>query len=162
MRTDVIVWRSVISRGEQMEIWEIELREEVRQTLSDYTAATDRFDLHALAACFASNGVLEFTGGTEALTGPEAIEAGLGSAMAREPDSHKQMPTHVRHHVSSVRFESVARDRTEVSSYFAVHTDVGLDHWGRYRDVLIPADGRWLFAHRRIKVDAFAAGSLMR
>ena len=40
----------------------------------------------------------------------------------------------------------VARDRVEVSSYFAVHTDVGLDHWGRYRDVLIPVDGRWLFA----------------
>lgn len=145
-----------------METWEIGIREGVRQTLSDYTAATDRFDLHALAACFASDGVLEFTGGTGALTGPEAIEAGLGSAMTREPDPHKQMPSHVRHHVSSIRFESVSRDRVEVSSYFAVHTDVGLDHWGRYRDVLVCAEGRWVFAQRQIKVDGFAAGSLMR
>jgi hypothetical protein len=68
----------------------------------------------------------------------------------------------VRHHVSSIRFESVTRDRVEVSSYFAVHTDVGLDHWGRYRDALAPEAGRWLFAHRRITVDGFAADSLMR
>ena len=145
-----------------MQNWEIDVRENVRQTLADYTAATDRFDLHGLAECFAQDGVLEFTGGSEALTGPAAIEAGLGSAMAKEPDPHRPMPTHVRHHVSSIRFESVARDRVEVSSYFAVHTDVGLDHWGRYRDVLIPSGGRWVFAHRRIKVDAFAPDSLMR
>ena len=141
---------------------ELAIRESVRQTLADYTAATDRFDLAALAACFAADGVLEFTGGTDPLTGPEGIEAGLGAAMAREPDPSRRTPTHVRHHVSSIRFESVSGERVEVSSYFAVHTDVGLDHWGRYRDVLTPVDGQWLFAHRRIKVDGFAADSLMR
>ena len=145
-----------------METWEIDVRESVRQTLADYTAATDSFDLHGLAECFGRDGVLEFTGGIEPLKGRAAIEAGLGSAMAKEPDPHRQTPTHVRHHVSSIRFESVDRDRVQVSSYFAVHTDVGLDHWGRYRDVLVPSDGRWVFAHRRIKVDAFAADSLMR
>ncbi len=144
-----------------MEAWELEVRESVRQTLADYTAATDRFDLRALAACFADEGVLEFTGGVEPLKGPAAIEAGLGAALARPPEPGRRLPTHVRHHVSSVRFNSVARDRVEVSSYFAVHTDIGLDHWGRYRDVLVPGDGRWLFAHRRIGVDAFALDSLM-
>lgn len=144
-----------------MDSWELEIRESVRQTLSDYTAATDRFDLHALAQCFAADGVLEFSGGAEPLTGPAAIEAGLGAAMAREPDPARPAPSHVRHHVSSIRFGHIARDRVEVSSYFAVHTDVGLDHWGRYRDVLVPVDGRWLFAHRRIGVDGFAANSLM-
>ena len=143
-----------------MDAWELDVRESVRQTLADYTAATDRFDLHALAACFDREGVLEFTGGFERLTGPNAIEAGLASAVA--PDPSWQAPTHVRHHVSSIRFGSVTRDRVEVSSYFAVHTDVGLDHWGRYRDVLIPVGGRWLFAHRRIKIDGFTAGALMR
>jgi len=145
-----------------METWEIDVRESVRQTLADYTAATDRFDLHSLAECFDRDGVLEFTGGDEPLKGRAAIEAGLGSTMTEELDPHRQAPTHVRHHVSSIRFESVARDRVEVSSYFAVHTDVGLDHWGRYRDVLVPSGGRWVFAHRRIKVDAFAPDSLMR
>lgn len=144
-----------------MQTWELEIRESVRQTLSDYTAATDRFDLHALANCFAPAGVLEFTGGDEPLTGPEAIEMGLGAAMGKPRDSGRKVPTHVRHHVSSIRFGSVSPDRVEVSSYFAVHTDVGLDHWGRYRDVLVPVDERWLFAHRRINVDAFAADSLL-
>ena len=144
-----------------MMLWELDIRESVRQTLADYTAATDRFDLRALAACFGPDGVLEFTGGTEPLMGPAAIEAGLLAAMTREPNRKGTAPTHVRHHVSSVRFGSVARDRVEVSSYFAVHTDVGLDHWGRYRDELIPVDHQWLFARRRISVDAFSPGSLM-
>jgi hypothetical protein len=145
-----------------MEAWEFDIRESVRQTLADYTAATDRFDLRGLAACFAPDGVLEFTGGAQPLVGPEAIETGLRAAMSKDPDPDRRVPTHVRHHVSSTRFRSVARDRVEVSSYFAVHTDIGLDHWGRYRDVLVALDGRWLFAHRRITVDAFAADSLMR
>ena len=145
-----------------MEVWELGIRESVRQTLADYTAATDRFDLRGLGACFASDGVLEFTGGAQPLTGPAEIEAGLGAAMSKDSDPTRQPPTHVRHHVSSIRFGSVASDRVEVSSYFAVHTDIGLDHWGRYRDILVSLDGRWLFAHRRISVDAFAADSLMR
>ncbi|MCF1813598.1 nuclear transport factor 2 family protein [Mycobacterium intracellulare subsp. intracellulare] len=140
------------------------MRESVRQTLADYTAATDRFDLRALAACFCDEGVLEFTGGAERLTGPAQIKAGLGAAVTRPStpgQPARRAPTHVRHHVSSIRFGSVANTRVEVSSYFAVHTDIGLDHWGRYRDVLVPLNGRWLFAHRRISVDAFAADSLM-
>lgn len=145
-----------------MDTWELDVRESVRQTLADYTAATDRFDLHALAQCFESTGVLEFSGGTEPLTGPAAIEAGLRAAMVREPQPVRRMPSHVRHHVSSIRFGRVTPERVEVSSYFAVHTDVGLDHWGRYRDVLVPGEVRWLFAHRSISVDGFAAESLMR
>jgi hypothetical protein len=42
-----------------------------------------------------------------------------------------------------------------------VHTDIGLDHWGRYRDVLVLVQDRWLFAHRRVQVDAFSTESLM-
>ncbi|MBV9637971.1 MAG: nuclear transport factor 2 family protein [Mycobacteriaceae bacterium] len=143
-----------------MQVWEVEVRESVRQTLADYTAATDTFNLKALAACFSGDGVLEYTGGRP-LTGPTAIEAGLGARMSSPRDSSRPMPTHVRHHLSSIRFAGVARDRVEVTSYFAVHTDIGLDHWGRYRDVLVPRDDRWLFASRKITVDGFSAESLM-
>ncbi|WP_029111630.1 nuclear transport factor 2 family protein [Mycobacterium sp. URHD0025] len=142
--------------------WELSIREAARQLLADYTAATDRFDLRGLAACFASDGILEFTGGDDPLTGPAAIEAGLGAAMSAPQHATRAKPTFVRHHVSSVRFGAVSKERVEVSSYFAVHTDIGLDHWGRYRDVLVPEEGRWLFGYRRISVDAFASDSLMR
>jgi SnoaL-like domain len=144
-----------------MQVWELEARESIRQTLADYTAATDRFDLKALAGCFAADGVLEFTGAAKPLVGPESIEAGLSAQMRGPSDPSRVVATHVRHHVSSVRFSSVGSDRVEVSSYFAVHTDVGLDHWGRYRDVLVPVGDRWLFATRTISVDAFSAVSLM-
>jgi len=138
----------------------MEIRESVRQTLADYTAATDTFNLKALAACFSAEGVLEYPGG-QPLIGPAAIEAGLGAQLRGSRDVSGPPLTHVRHHVSSVRFTGVAHERVEVTSYFAVHTDIGLDHWGRYRDVVAPWDGRWLFASRKITVDAFAADSLM-
>jgi ketosteroid isomerase-like protein len=144
-----------------MQTWELDVRESVRQTLADYTAATDSFDLSALAACFSAEGVLQFTGGAQPLTGPEEIAAGLAAAMSGPRESMRPTPTFVRHHVSSVRFIAVATDRVEASSYFAVYTDIGLDHWGRYRDVLMPVGERWLFASRRISVDAFSTASLM-
>lgn len=144
-----------------MQTWELGVRESVRQTLADYTAATDRFDLPSLAACFSTDGVLEFSGGAQPLIGPEAIESGLAAAMDRPDERARAVPTHVRHHVSSIRFGAVAADRVEVSSYFVVYTDIGPDHWGRYRDVLVPDGDRWAFSHRRIAVDAFAPGSLM-
>jgi hypothetical protein len=143
-----------------METWELLNRESVRQTLADYTAATDEFDLRALASCFSPDGTLEFTGGGVPLVGPKAIEAGLAARLGSPRPSGKN-PTHVRHHVSSIRIFAVARDRAEASSYFAVYTDVGLDHWGRYRDVLADRGDRWLFVSRRIRVDGFSSTSLM-
>ena len=75
-----------------MDSWELDVRESVRQTLADYTAATDRFDLHALASCFEASGVLEFTGGVEPFTGPMNIESGLGAAMSgpRDPRNRRR------------------------------------------------------------------------
>ncbi|AKK27666.1 nuclear transport factor 2 family protein [Mycobacterium sp. EPa45] len=140
---------------------ELLIRESVRQTLADYTAATDGFDLRALADCFAPDGVLEFTGAEQPLVGPAEIESGLKAAMSGPRDPGRRMATHVRHHVSSVRFMAIGGGRVEVSSYFAVHTDIGLDHWGRYRDVMVAQGERWLFAHRKITVDGFSPGSLM-
>ena len=143
-----------------VEIWELWARESVRQTLADYTAGTDRNRLDDVAACFAPDGELSFTGGTR-LVGPAAIAAGLATQVGRFRAGSVPL-THVRHHVSSVWFGSIGRDRVDVSSYFLVLTDIGVDHWGRYRDVLIPFDGRWLFASREALVDGFSDDSLMR
>ena len=143
-----------------MEMWELGVRESVRQTLADYTAGTDRNRIEDVAACFAPDGSLKFTGG-EPMIGPRAIVAGLGTQVDRFAAGPVPL-THVRHHVSSVRFGAVARDRVEVSSYFLALTDIGVDHWGRYRDVLIPVDGRWLFASREAVADGFSSESLMR
>lgn len=144
-----------------MELRELVARESMRQLMADYTVATDRFDLRAIAACFTPAGVLEFTGGAGPLRGRQAIITGLTAALRRPTASARPSPAFVRHHVSSIRFDAVGHERAEAHSYFAVYTDAGVDHWGRYRDVLEPADGRWLFAHRKITVDAFSPTSLM-
>ena len=65
-----------------MEIWELAIRESVRQTLADYTAGTDRNRIEDVAACFAPDGVLTFTGG-EPMVGPAAIVAGLSAQVDR-------------------------------------------------------------------------------
>ena len=111
-----------------MEMWELGVRESVRQTLADYTAGTDRNRIEDVAACFAPDGSLKFTGG-EPMIGPAAIVAGLGTQVDRFAAGPVPL-THVRHHVSSVRFGAVARDRVEVSSYFLALTDIDVDHWG--------------------------------
>jgi hypothetical protein len=143
-----------------MEIWELAIRESVRQTLADYTAGTDRNRLEHIAACFAPDGVLKISAG-ESMVGPAAIVAGLGAQVNRFAKGRVPL-THVRHHVSSVRFKAVRRDRVEVSSYFLAVTNIGVDHWGRYRDVLVPVDDRWLFASREASADGFSPDSLMR
>ena len=143
-----------------MEMWELAIREAVRQTLADYTAGTDRNKIGDVAACFAPDGSLTFTGG-EPMVGPDAIVAGLSTQVDRFAAGSVPL-THVRHHVSSVRFGAVSRDRVEVSSYFLALTNIGVDHWGRYRDVLVPVDGRWLFSSREAVADGFSSESLMR
>lgn len=143
-----------------MESWELAVRESVRQTLSDYTAGTDRNRPEDIAACFAPDGVLAFTGG-QPMTGPAAIAAGLRRQVTRFRPGPKPL-THVRHHISSVRFASVSREQVQTTSYFLVLTDVGVDHWGRYRDTLVPVGDRWLFASREALVDGFSEDSLMR
>jgi hypothetical protein len=143
-----------------METWELVVRESVRQTLADYTAGTDRNRLDDIAACFAPDGALTISG-RDPMIGPDAIVAGLGAQVHRFAEGAVPL-THVRHHVSSVRFGAVSRDRAEVSSYFLCMTNIGVDHWGRYRDVLVPVGDRWLFASREAGADGFSPDSLMR
>jgi uncharacterized protein (TIGR02246 family) len=136
-----------------MEAWEVAAREGTRQTLSSYNYAGDRGDLAGLAATFADDGELVLEGATP-VRGPAAIEAHLASVLSAEP-----RPSHVHHHVAAVHFLAVEREAVDCSAYFTVLTDIGTDHWGRYRDRLVRVDGTWRFAQRRVMVAGFAAGS---
>ena len=48
-----------------------------------------------------------------------------------------------------------------MGSYFTVFTEIGLDHYGRYRDAFRPVDGEWLIAHRFVSTDWRSEGSVM-
>ncbi|GAA4663393.1 nuclear transport factor 2 family protein [Gordonia humi] len=137
-----------------MEHWELVAREGVRNVYAEYNHAGDRFRIDDLAACFAADGVLEIKGGARA-TGREAIVEMLTGARSDDSDWTPQ----IRHYVASLVFATVTQDRIASSAYFQVLTQRGLDHWGRYRDVVVRDGDRWVFAHRLVAVDAAVDGA---
>jgi ketosteroid isomerase-like protein len=135
-----------------MEPWEPVAREAIRETLARYAHLVDRGRLDDAAALFAEDAVLE-AGDEPPARGREAIRAlyaGAGTRLAAGGRAR------IRHHVSSVTIAFDDAWTAAADSYFLAVTDRGLDHWGRYRDRLVLRDGRWLFAHRRVRVDGRA------
>jgi hypothetical protein len=141
-------------------LWELQAREAIRDTIGAYTHAGDGFRLDDLAACFTEDGVLQM--GEEPIAGRAAIVDYLASLRLAPATLPTDRRLYVRHHVSSIRIESVTAEEARAMSYFFVMTPIGPDHWGRYRDRLVPSGGRWLLAHRHVLVDDVAATSLFR
>ena len=135
-----------------MEPWEPAARDAIRETLARYAHLVDRGRLDETAALFAEDAVLE-AGDEPAARGREAIRAVFAGAGTRLAAGGR---TRIRHHVSSVTIAFEDAWTATVESYFLAITDRGPDHWGRYRDRLVLRDGRWLFAHRRVRVDGRA------
>lgn len=130
-------------------------RDAIRDLLAKYTYNGDRGRVGELAACFAADGVLEYPGSVA--TGPAAIaEALTGGAGTRNPAL-----TFIRHHITNPLIE-VEGDTATARSYFSVHSNIGSDHSGTYSDRLIRTDLGWRFAHRLVRVDWQADGSLFR
>jgi len=102
-------------------------RDAIRHLLAVYTYNGDRGRIDALAACFAEDGVLEFTG--KAPRGPAAIAEALTSG-DRNP-----AVTFVRHHVTNPLIE-VTGDSAEARSW-----------WSRH-EVLRPASGTKRLRHQ--------------
>jgi hypothetical protein len=137
-----------------MEQWELVAREQIRETLHRYNYYGDRGQLHELAAQFTEDGVFEIRG-REAVCGRAEIVRLLSPNSTPTFDRgapRTQWPL-VRHHLSNILFLGITPERATVVSYFLrLHRDWP-NHWGIYRDVLVPAEGRWLFARRHVSID---------
>jgi hypothetical protein len=94
------------------------------------------------------------------VTGRREIAAFLGGVTARATAS-PPVTRIVRHNLSNTRFLQVEPEYARVDSYFTVVTEVGLDHFGRYRDVLVASDGDWLIRSRFVSTDWRAPDSSM-
>jgi SnoaL-like domain len=138
-----------------VQLWELEAREAIRDTIARYNQAGDRGEIARMVETFCPDGVLETgrDGGT--WTGRDAIARRLGGARPAAPRQPcPGQPLVGRHHiVSNICFDDVRPDGASVSSYFAVVTRRGLDHFGRYLDRLVPVDGQWLLARRVVVRD---------
>jgi SnoaL-like domain len=145
-----------------MELWELAARERIRDTLARYNWSGDALRLDELAQSFCEDGELELRG-RESVRGREAIVDLLGGAVAA-PSAAAQtsgVKRIVRHNVTNIRITDVTPHEARVACYFTVFTEIGLDHYGRYRDVFVPVDREWLIRHRFVSVDWIAPGSTM-
>ena len=134
-------------------------REQIRDTLARYNWSGDAGRIDGLAETFCADGVLEIRG-MEPLRGRSEITAFLGnvtSNVVAAPDVKRI----VRHNVANVLFTELTSEQAHVSSYFTVVTHIGLDHFGRYRDILVPDGETWLIKHRKVSTDWAAANSAM-
>lgn len=97
------------------------------------------------------------------MRGRAAIVEFLGGAVA-SPNAAAQasgVRRVVRHNVTNIRFTEMTPQRAQVACYFTVVTEIGLDHYGRYRDVFVPVGNEWLIQHRFVSTDWHAPNSTM-
>ncbi|OBF64907.1 hypothetical protein A5753_10260 [Mycobacterium sp. 852002-51971_SCH5477799-a] len=142
-----------------MEIWELIARERIRDTLARYNWSGDAGRLDGLAETFCADGILEIRG-SRRLCGRPEIAAFLSGVTGKIPVKAGVKPI-VRHNIANVLFAEVAPDQARVDSYFTVVTHIGLDHCGRYRDILVPEADTWLIKHRKVSTDWAAPDSSM-
>jgi SnoaL-like domain len=145
-----------------MELWELTARERIRDTLARYNWSGDALRLDELARTFCEDGELELRG-AEPVRGRAAIVALLGGVVA-SPTATAQAPGAkriVRHNVANIRFTDVTPQEARVACYFTVLTEIGLNHYDRYRDVFVPVGDDWLIRHRFVSTDWSAPDSTM-
>ena len=145
-----------------MEPWELTARERIRDSLALYNWSGDALRLDELALAFCEDGELQLRG-EEPVHGRDAIVAYLGRTVAtpNEMAAASGVKRIVRHNLTNVRFLELEPEQALVASYFTVVTEIGLDHYGRYRDTFVPVDDHWLIRHRYVSVDWHAPESTM-
>lgn len=134
-----------------MEMWELVAREHIRDTLARYNWSGDAGRVDGLAGTFCADGVLAKPG-LEPLRGRSEIVAFLRGVAGNITASADVKPV-IRHNLTNVLFTSVTPEQAQVSCYYTVVTHIGLDHFGRYRDTLVPNGHTWLIKHRKVSTD---------
>lgn len=135
-----------------MEDWMHTAHHAVHDTLMRYTWCGDFDDADGFAANFQEDGVLEIKG-DRTLVGHDGVRELFKPSSLAQAAGAGGGP--LRHHVASIRIEIESPTQARAWSYFTNLGPHGLDHWGRYADVLAPEPGgdRWLFKHRRVSID---------
>ena len=140
-----------------MEPWELAAREAIRDLVARYNAYGDAGRFDDLMELFAPDATMDvgdgrgYRGRAEIAT----IFTGTGDRW-RAAAAERGAPPYVRHFVSTHQIDLADRARAGGRAYFQVLMAHGLDHWGRYLDEYALVGDRWLFAHRRVRVDGRA------
>jgi hypothetical protein len=141
-----------------MTVDELVAREAIRELAAAYAHAADGGRFDALVALFTPDGALQVDD-RDPLVGPDAIRGFVGGTQVSVQATATATRGYIRHHVTSHTITIDGPDAAHGAAYFFVVTERGPDHWGRYRDLYVRRDGRWLFASRKVRVDGVASGS---
>jgi ketosteroid isomerase-like protein len=132
-------------------------RDAIRDLVARYNANGDTGRLAQVRELFTTDAVMtiepddEYVGIDAIMTIFTGTSASTASAAAL---------THVRHFTSTHQIDFEDDDRASGRLYFAVLTDVGLDHWGRYVDRYVRTPQGWRIARRSVSVDGWSRQSL--
>ena len=134
--------------------FELAARESIRDLVARYNANGDSGRFDAMLALFAEDATLELDG--ETLHGRPAIRAFFERVAERTGPG--RAAALVRHFTGTHQIDMLSEREARGRCYYAVLTERGLDHWGRYVDEYRQLDGHWLFQRRKITLDAAVPG----
>jgi ketosteroid isomerase-like protein len=137
-----------------MELWELAARESIRDLVARYNANGDARRFDPMLELFAEEATLEIPGAVH--HGKAAIRA-LFEGVGQRTGAGKAA-AFIRHFTATHQIDLVSESEARGRCYYAVLTERGLDHWGRYLDEYRKIDGRWLFWQRKVTVDAATPG----
>ncbi len=132
-------------------------REEIRDLVARYNANGDTGRFAQVKELFTADAVMKIEPDDE-YVGIDAIMT-IFTGTSTNTSSAAAL-THVRHFTSTHQIDFDDDDQASGRLYFAVLTDVGLDHWGRYVDRYVRTADGWRFARRSVSVDGWSESSL--
>jgi len=135
-----------------MDHWELEARESIRDLVARYNANGDSGRFDPLLDLFAEDATMEIP--TATYRGRDAIRAMFEDVASRTGSVEGARARFIRHFTATLQIDVDGESGARSRCYYVVLTDGGVDHWGRYVDEYRKIDGRWLFWHRKVTVDA--------
>jgi hypothetical protein len=142
-----------------MEVWEMLVRESVRDVMARYNAFGDRGAFDELMELFAPDAVM--TTGSRVCRGREEIRTIFtGGAAQFKLGSGAGVPR-VKHFTTSPQIDVDSPTSARARCWYQVIMNHGLDHWGSYKDEFTVVDGRWMFKSRRVTMDGKSDLSVM-
>ena len=139
-----------------MEPFELAARESIRDLVARYNASGDAGRFDAMLALFAEDATLELEDGLH--RGKAALRALFEGVAQRTGDGAGRSARFIRHFTATHQIDVLSEHEARGRCYFAVLTERGLDHWGRYVDEYRRIEGRWLLWKRKVTVDAALPG----
>ncbi len=129
--------------------------EQIRRLLIEYVHCADTGRGERLLELFTPDATMEPTG-DEVCHGRDDIAA----YFARAGESIRRHMTYpsLRHHLSSIDIRLISPTEAHTTGYFLAITEIGPDHWGRYRDALVRDGDDWRIAHRKLQLEGRTPG----